>query len=139
MVLIISINQFPSSFCPPKKDQYSQKPWKILDITFLPSSPVSTGDVQSPGMASPSQDFSFFYICLEKSVCYFIKTFKADLLLKLLPIHIRRGFSNMVYVKRCLELSMELKSRLYSHVITTSGHGKTSWKIHASPETAVLF
>ena len=38
-------------------------------------------------MASSSQHFSFFYIYLEKSVCYFAKKFKADPLMTLLLTH----------------------------------------------------
>lgn len=68
-------------------------------ITFLPSSPIFSGDVQSPGMASSGQGFSFFCICLEKSVCYFITKFKADPLLTLLPTHISTVPPNMGYVK----------------------------------------
>lgn len=65
-------------------------------------------EMSSPqGWLHLAETSHFPTFCLEKSVCYFIKKFKADLLLKLLPTHIRIGFSNKVYVKRCLELSME--------------------------------
>ena len=71
----------------------------MFDITFLPRSPVSSGDVQSPGIASFSQGLSFFSICLKKPVCYFITKLKADSLLTPLPTHVSTVLPNMFYVK----------------------------------------
>lgn len=53
--------------------------------------------------------------------------FKADPLMTLFPTHINIAFPNTV-MRRHLELSIQLKSRPYSHDTGKTGNGKTSWK-----------
>lgn len=94
-----SVSKFISQKKKNKRLIFRKKNWKIFDITFLSRRRVSTVDIQSQGMASSSQDFSFFHTCLEKSICYFFLKFKADPPMTLLPTHTNIVFLNMVYAK----------------------------------------
>lgn len=135
MVSIISKTGFQTHFSNKNDRLVLSKIGKYLISCFCPGVQLSQR-CPVPGNGFLGQDFSFFYRCLEKSVCYFIKMFKADPLMTLFPTHINIIFPNTL----CEDIWNRVYNSKVDHIHRPQVKVvmvKTSWKSNVSEDKRV--